>query len=93
MKSSHYDTKMTAIRPRSHKKRKIGALTVSVKGRGDEMDALSDSRTVPKCLIKTIAHFKLQKMGHSMEMTRQNQRVISYAPLYKCWCDVTMTRV
>ena len=26
-------------------------------------------------------------------MTRQNQPVFSYAPIYKYWCDITMTHV
>ena len=36
------------------------------------MDALSETRIVPKCLIKTTVYFKSQKLGHYMEMTRQN---------------------
>ena len=31
-------------------------------------------------------------MGHYMEMTRQTQQVFLYAPIYKYWYDVTMTR-
>ena len=57
------------------------------------MDTLSDTRIVSKCLMKTIVHFKQQKMGHSTEMTRQNQQVFLYAPIYKYRCDVTMTHV
>ena len=55
------------------------------------MDALSETIIVPKCLIKNIVYFKSQKLGHYMEMTRQNQPVFLYAPIYKYRCDVTMT--
>ena len=58
------------------------------------MDTLSDNtRIIPKCLIKTIVHFKSQKMGHYMEMTRQNQQVFLCAPIYKYQCDLTMTHI
>ena len=55
------------------------------------MDALSETRIVPKCLIKTIVYFKSQKLGHYTEMTHQTQSVFLYAPIYKYRCDVTMT--
>ena len=63
------------------------------RGLGDEINALSETRMVPKCLIMimTTVHFKSQKMGPYMEVTHQNQQAFLYAPIYKYRCDVTMT--
>ena len=66
---------------------------MSVKDRGDEITTLSDARFVPKCLIKNVVPCKSQKLGHYVEMTRQNMQVFLHAPFYKYQCDITMTCV
>ena len=38
-----------------------------------KMTALSDTRTVPKCLIKNILPFKSQKQGHYVAYVRVSQ--------------------
>ena len=73
------------------KKMKNSALTVSTKDWWCETTTLSDTGNFPKCWMKSIVPFKTLKMGHYVGMTRQNQPVFLYAPIYKYQSDVTMT--
>ena len=48
-------------------------------------------RNCSKVLNKEYCALQKKKMGHYMEMTRQNQSVFSHAPIYKDQSDATMT--
>ena len=54
-------TKMTSIWPKTQKIKKTADLPCPQNDRQVKMTALSDARTVPKCLIKNTVPFKSQK--------------------------------